>query len=130
MSKASFYNALFDAIGDTVFPTNKDERDLNNILFPLINKHPKMAVYRSLDPGGMQNSLGCDGIVDYSNNHVVVECKRILTKTCPGINDQEKLYKLLTPSQKISYEKCRKTKSLFLYGLYFQNRIYFIEAKF
>jgi len=123
----TFLHTIFSLLEDHTFPTSEDERNLNNKLFNLINQHPQMAVHRSLDPGGMQNSLGCDGIIDFKGSFIAIECKRILTK---GLNtDQNHLYKLLTTSQKITLEKCKKTKSPFFYCLYHQNKIYFVEAE-
>lgn len=116
----SFLQALIHRIKDIKFPSSWDERDLNNIFFPEVNKLTDGAVFRALDPGGMQNSLGLDGIVSYYGLMIGVEAKKIKTKKIP---DLDGLYKLLTASQKENFAKCQKSKSPFLYVLYHNDSV-------
>lgn len=105
---------------------NKTERQLTNALLPLLQKQKGVSAFRAVDPGSMQNSLGCDFILCVDGFFVSVESKKIKTKSVP--EDNEKLKKLLTASELIALEKTKKAGGVFLYLLFHENTFYFQEA--
>ena len=107
-------------------PTKKLERELNSILFNFYNRAPGVSGFRAVDPGSMQNSLGCDFILTYEGRTFVCEGKRVKTKT---LNlDPDYLYSLLEPSQKLPFEKCMKSKTVFLYILYHNDSVTIVRG--
>lgn len=105
---------------------NKTERQLTNALLPLLQKQKGVSAFRAVDPGSMQNSLGCDFILCVDGFFVSVEAKRIKTKSVP--TDDEKLKKLLTASELVTLEKTKKAGGLFLYLLFHNDTFYIHEA--
>lgn len=119
-------NAIIDVIQNHIdlnnFKTLPNlERELTNRLVITINKIPGMSTFRAIDPGGMQNTLGCDFILCAGGMFIACECKRLTTKSVPREPER-----LLRTSQKIILEKCKKSGGVFLYILFIQDSVVFL----